>query len=99
MGSSSWLDKYKADLAAIVAKGSTTKVKSPYEIANLVASTPRLASEADLKNAAWNTYNPFQKVLFADNTQKILDVLSRGMYASASFVNEAQRQAYIGEDN
>lgn len=49
MGTSSWLDKYKADLAAIVAKGSTTKVKSPYEIANLVASTPRLASEADLK--------------------------------------------------
>jgi len=98
MGTSSWLDKYKADLAAIVAKGSTTKVKSPYEIANLVASTPRLASEADLKDAAWNTYNPFQKVLFADNTQKILDVLSRGLYASASFVNEAQKQAYTGED-
>ena len=98
MGSSSWLDKYKADLAAIVAKGSTTKVKSPYEIANLVASTPRLASEADLKDAAWNTYNPFQKVLFADNTQKILDVLSRGMYASASLVNEAQKQAYAGEN-
>ncbi len=94
----SWLDKYKADLATIAAKGSATKVKSPYEIANLVASTPRLATQAELGDAAWNTYNPFQKVLYADNTQKILDVLSRGTYAVSSLVDEAQKQFYDGQN-
>ena len=94
----SWLDKYKADLATIAAKGSVTKVKSPYEIANLVASTPRLATQAELGDVAWNTYNPFQKVLYADNTQKILDVLSRGTYTVSSLVDEAQKQIYDGQN-
>lgn len=91
----SWLDKYKEELAAISAKGKATKNKTPFDIANLVASTP--ANIGPSEKEVWDTYNPFQKLIYADNTNRVLDVLSRGMYATASFADEVRAQADTGE--
>lgn len=87
-----WLEKYKKDLADIVAKGDVTKPKSSFSIAHLVASAPRESNLTGLSSSDWNALNPFQKVLYADNTAKILDVLSRGNYATASGMTEWMNQ-------
>lgn len=90
----SWLDKYKEELAAISSKGNKTKSKSAFDIATLVARTPATYSD---ENSEWDTYNPFQKLIYAENTNRVLDVLSRGMYATASFADEIRAQADAGE--
>lgn len=91
-----WLDKYKADLATILNTSNATKSKSAFNIAALVANAPKI--QTGISESDWNNLNAFQKVLYADNTSKVLDVLARGNYTTASMADEILRQSRAAQN-